>query len=73
MTTAVNYKLSDLIKESIWKKKRNDNINELLIDILEREIEWQHASHTALGEFKKNYKKLIEQYCPYERGEKDEY
>lgn len=73
MATAVSYKLSDLIKEAIGKKKRSDNINELLIDVLEREIEWQHASHTALDEFKKNYKKLIDQHCPYVRGEKNEY
>lgn len=68
MTAGVSYKLSDLIKESIWKKKRDDNINELLIDILEKEAEWQYEKHDALAQFKKTYKKLINEYCPYPGG-----
>ena len=65
MEESHNYKLSDFIKKSILKKKRDDNINELLIDILEKESEWQYESHDALAQFKKTYKKLINDHCPY--------
>ena len=65
MEESHNYKLSDFIKKSILKKKRDDNINELLIDILEQESEWQYESHDALTQFKKTYKKLINDHCPY--------
>lgn len=64
----VDDKLSDLIKESIWKKGRSDNVNELLIDILEKEVLWKYEEHDALAQFKKTYKKLIDEYCPYEGG-----
>ena len=71
MTNSISYKLSDLIKDSIREQKRNDNINELLIDILEKEAEWQHSNpDVALGEFKKTYKKLIQHHCPYPEGTK---
>ena len=68
MTASVDYELSDLIKESIRKKERDDNINELLIDILEKEVVWQDEEHDALVPFKKTYKKLIDEYCPYTGG-----
>lgn len=69
MVTSVSYKLSELIKDSIRAEKRNSDINELLVDILEKEAEWQHDNpHDALTEFKKNYKRLIQLHCPYKGG-----
>lgn len=69
MTTGISYKLSDLIKESIQEREGSDGINELLVDILEKEAEWQYESpYDALAEFKKAYKRLIQVHCPYKAG-----
>ena len=70
MTPGISYKLSDLIKKSILKKDSNKSINELLVDILEKEVEWQYEKHDALAQFKKIYKRLINEHCPYTEGSK---
>ena len=58
--------VNPLIVDSINQENIDTEIKDLLIDLIRHEIMWDRHGSDPAKEFKKEYPKMIDRYCPFE-------